>query len=104
MEEHSFWEHKLKELETFMGQFLMSRHIQAFYRETNHLWNYTKCLNLDLVENLIQEMQESKDKLVTAIEIASRLIKQLKPLCQGIHLMPIGLDKIVPEVLEASGL
>jgi methylenetetrahydrofolate reductase (NADPH) len=55
-------------------------------------------------ENLIQEMQESKDKVATSIEIASRLIKQLKPLCQGIHIMPIGWDKIVGQVLEASGL
>jgi len=55
-------------------------------------------------ENLIQQMQQSKDKVVTCIEIASRLIKQLKPLCRGIHLMPMGWDKIVPGVLEASGL
>ena len=55
-------------------------------------------------ENLIQEMQESKDKAAASIEIASRLIKQLKPMCQGIHIMPIGWDKIVPQVLEVSGL
>jgi 5,10-methylenetetrahydrofolate reductase len=55
-------------------------------------------------ESLIQQMQESKDKAATSIEIASRLIKQLKPLCQGIHIMPIGWDKIVTQVLEASGL
>jgi 5,10-methylenetetrahydrofolate reductase len=55
-------------------------------------------------EDLIRQMQESKDKAATSIEIASRLIKQLKPLCQGIHIMSIGWDKIVPRVLEASGL
>ncbi len=55
-------------------------------------------------EDLIQQMQESQDKAATSIEIASRLIKQLKPLCQGIHIMPIGWDKIVTQVLEASGL
>ncbi|HPT38634.1 MAG TPA: methylenetetrahydrofolate reductase [Candidatus Omnitrophota bacterium] len=55
-------------------------------------------------ENLIQQMQESKDKEISSIEIASRLIKQLKPMCRGIHIMSIGWDKIVPRVLEASGL
>jgi methylenetetrahydrofolate reductase (NADPH) len=55
-------------------------------------------------EDLIQQMQQSKDKVATSIEIASRLIEQLKPMCQGIHIMPIGWDKIVPKVLEASGL
>ena len=55
-------------------------------------------------ENLILQMQESQDKVATSIEIASRLIKQLKPMCRGIHIMSIGWDKIVPKVLEASGL
>ncbi|MDD5477200.1 MAG: methylenetetrahydrofolate reductase [Candidatus Omnitrophica bacterium] len=55
-------------------------------------------------DSLIREMESSKDKASTSIEIASRLIKELKPMCQGIHIMPIGWDKIVPKVLEASGL
>ena len=55
-------------------------------------------------ESLIAEIDSSKDKAATSIEIASRLIKQLKPMCRGIHIMSIGWDKIVPRVLEASGL
>ena len=55
-------------------------------------------------ESLIVEMNSSKNKVATSIEIASRLIKQLKPMCRGIHIMSIGWDKIVPKVLEASGL
>jgi len=55
-------------------------------------------------DHLIKEMEETKDKAATSIEIAARLIKELKPLCQGIHIMPIGWDKKVPLVIEASGL
>lgn len=55
-------------------------------------------------ENLIKEMEETKDKSAKSIEIAARLIKELKPLCQGIHIMPIGWDKKVPLVIEAAGL
>ncbi|HTY45364.1 MAG TPA: methylenetetrahydrofolate reductase [Patescibacteria group bacterium] len=55
-------------------------------------------------DNLIKEMEETKDKVAQSVEIASRLIKELKPLCQGIHIMPIGWDKIVPRVLDASAL
>jgi len=55
-------------------------------------------------DNLIKEMEITKDKVATSIEIASRLIKELKPLCQGIHIMPIGWDKLVPRVLDAAGL
>ncbi len=55
-------------------------------------------------EELINEMEGAADKTAQCIEIARRLITQLKPLCQGIHIMPIGWDKVVPRVLEASGL
>jgi len=55
-------------------------------------------------ENLIKEMEATKDKSATSIDIAARLIKELKPMCQGIHIMPIGWDKKVPQVLEAAGL
>jgi 5,10-methylenetetrahydrofolate reductase len=55
-------------------------------------------------DNFISEMQEAKDKVAKSVEIASGLIKELKPLCQGVHIMPIGWDKVVPRVLGASGL
>ncbi|MGA2774553.1 MAG: methylenetetrahydrofolate reductase [Candidatus Omnitrophota bacterium] len=55
-------------------------------------------------DNLIKEMEETKDKVAKSVDIASRLIKELKPLCQGIHIMPIGWDTKVPLVLDASGL
>ncbi|MFA6321511.1 MAG: methylenetetrahydrofolate reductase [Candidatus Omnitrophota bacterium] len=55
-------------------------------------------------DNLIAEIDAAQDKSAKSIEIASRLIKELKPLCQGIHIMPIGWDKKVPMVLDAAGL
>jgi 5,10-methylenetetrahydrofolate reductase len=55
-------------------------------------------------DNLIKEMEETKDKVAKSVEIASRLIKELKPMCQGIHIMPIGWDTKVPLVLDAAGL
>jgi 5,10-methylenetetrahydrofolate reductase len=55
-------------------------------------------------EGLIQEMETAKDKSAKSIEIAARLIMELKPLCQGIHIMPIGWEKKVPLVLDAAGL
>jgi len=55
-------------------------------------------------EKLISQMDAAKVKSETSIEIASRLIKELKPLCRGVHIMPIGWDKKVPMVLEKAGL
>lgn len=53
---------------------------------------------------LIQEMEKAEDRSAKSIEIAARLIKELKPLSRGIHIMPIGWDKKVPLVLDAAGL
>ncbi len=55
-------------------------------------------------DELIQEIDQAKDKGAKSIEIAARLIKELKPMCQGVHIMPIGWDKKVPLVLDAAGL
>ena len=55
-------------------------------------------------DDLIEEMTKTQDKSATSIEIAARLITELKPMCQGIHVMPIGWDKKVPLVLDAAGL
>ncbi|MDI6890642.1 MAG: methylenetetrahydrofolate reductase [Thermodesulfovibrionales bacterium] len=55
-------------------------------------------------DHLIKEMQETKDKVKTSIEIAARLIKGLKDLCEGVHIMAIGWEKRIPMVLEEAGL
>jgi len=55
-------------------------------------------------DNLIEEIDKAKDKSAKSIEIAARLIKELKPLSNGVHIMPIGWDKKVPLVLDAAGL
>ncbi len=55
-------------------------------------------------DNLIKEMETAQDKPAKSVEIASRLIKELRPLCRGIHIMPIGWDKVVPKVLDAASL
>jgi 5,10-methylenetetrahydrofolate reductase len=55
-------------------------------------------------DDLIGEMKNTTDKGKTSVDIAARLIKECKPLCSGVHVMPIGWDKKVPQVLEAAGL
>ena len=40
----------------------------------------------------------------TSIEIAAELIRDLKPLCRGVHLMPLGWGHHVPKILEQAGL
>ena len=55
-------------------------------------------------DSLIEEMDKAENKRQRSIEIAARLIKDLRHLCHGIHIMPIGWEKLVPAVLDAAGL
>lgn len=55
-------------------------------------------------DTFIKEMEETKDKTKTSVKIAAQLIKGLKDLCQGVHIMAIGWEKKVPMVLEEAGL
>ena len=55
-------------------------------------------------EELIEKMADAEDRTRTGIEIAAELIKQLKDMCQGVHIMAIGWEKKVPLVLDAAGL
>lgn len=57
-------------------------------------------------QDLIDEMKAAskEDRPKKSIEIAVRLIKELKSLCPGVHIMPLGWDKYVPEILDGAGL
>ena len=57
-------------------------------------------------DNLIKIMAEApkEERPKKSIQIAASLIKELKGMCQGVHLMPLGWDRYVPDVLEKSGL
>ena len=55
-------------------------------------------------DELIDRMAQAEDKSKTGIEIAADLMKELKGLCQGIHIMAIGAERKVPVIIEAAGL
>jgi len=55
-------------------------------------------------DNLIREMNRAKNKARASVKIAGRLTKELKGMCNGVHIMPLGWDKWVPAVLDAAEL
>jgi len=55
-------------------------------------------------EELINQMATTEDKAQTGIEIAANLIKELKGMCRGVHIMAIGWEKKVPAIVDAAGL
>ena len=54
-------------------------------------------------ESIIDEIEKAADKDKKSIEIAARLIKDLKGIARGVHIMSIGMNKKVPLILDAAG-
>ena len=58
-------------------------------------------------EDMINELKADKEKTkagITGVEIAARIIRECKPYCQGVHIMALGWESKVPEVLKLAGI
>ncbi len=53
-------------------------------------------------EALIHELEASDDELKKGIEIASRQVRELKGYCHGAHIMAIGQEESVPDIIEGA--
>ncbi|MDZ4165427.1 MAG: methylenetetrahydrofolate reductase [Smithellaceae bacterium] len=61
-----------------------------------------KHLKMGLVPNhVIEKLARAVDKERASLEIVSDLVRGLKDLCQGVHLIPIGVEENLPKYLEA---
>ena len=59
-------------------------------------------------QNLIDELAAAPkgEALAKGIEIAGRMIAGLKrdSICDGVHIMAIGREEVVPDILVAAGI
>ena len=55
-------------------------------------------------EELINEMERAEDRPKQGVEIAARIIRQVKGAVRGVHIMAIGLERCIPQVVEEAGL
>jgi len=56
----------------------------------------------ELIEKMSSTPKEDREK--AAIQMCADLIKEMKPMCQGVHIMAIGWEKKVPEIMALAGL
>ena len=55
-------------------------------------------------ESIIDQLMKASDKQEACIKIAGELIRDLRPLCQGVLIIPIGWEKLIPALLNHTGL
>ena len=59
---------------------------------------------IDVPEALIEEIAGSQNVDATSTAIAARTIAGLEPLCQGVHLMTLGREDLIPAIVERAGI
>jgi len=59
---------------------------------------------VNVPQTMIDQISKAEDKSNAGVAMCAELIRSLKGLCQGVHIMPIGWEKRVPKILESAGL
>ena len=56
---------------------------------------------------MIDELAADKERAkagITGVELAAKVIKECRPYCQGLHIMALGWEAKVPELIKLAGL
>jgi len=59
---------------------------------------------VNVPDELIDEIGAAArpDRAAKSVEIGARLIREMKDMCQGVHIMTLGWEKYVPQLLEEA--
>ena len=83
------------------GIILLTSHRMAMYMNKN-------VPGVFVPQNLIDEMEQAPKGTMIAkgVEIAGRMVRQIKEegICHGVHIMAIGKEEVVPDILAAAGV
>ncbi|MEG3438630.1 methylenetetrahydrofolate reductase [Pannus brasiliensis CCIBt3594] len=55
-------------------------------------------------DSIVQRLAEAPDPLQEGIQIAAEQIQIARQLCQGVHIMAIKREDLVPKILDAAGI
>ncbi|MDO8726047.1 MAG: methylenetetrahydrofolate reductase [Candidatus Methanoperedens sp.] len=55
-------------------------------------------------DNVIKRLSSSSDPGALGIEMAADMIKELREICDGVHIMPVGTHENTRKILEMAGL
>ena len=58
-------------------------------------------------DHMIEALAADKERAkagITGVEIAAQIIRECRPYCQGVHIMALGWEAKVPEVLKLAGI
>lgn len=59
---------------------------------------------ISVPNDIVTELQDAEDPTATGIEIAARFIREIRDHCDGVHIMAIGAEHLVPRILDAASV
>jgi len=59
---------------------------------------------LTIPDTVIEELDKARDPAQQGMAIAGRIITDIKEMCQGVHLITIGQEPHIPQILAEAGL
>ncbi|VEP13632.1 Methylenetetrahydrofolate reductase [Hyella patelloides LEGE 07179] len=59
---------------------------------------------VDIPQSTIDRLAQATDPLQEGIAIAAEQVKTAKTLCQGVHLMAVKKEELIPEILDLAGI
>jgi 5,10-methylenetetrahydrofolate reductase len=57
---------------------------------------------IDVPEEIIAAIDSSSDVKATSAEIAADIVQAIQSMCQGVHIMAIGWESLIPSILEQA--
>ena len=54
-------------------------------------------------DRLIDALAHTSDPVQTSVRMAGEVVREMAPMCHGVHIMAIGWERHIPDVLEAAG-
>lgn len=58
----------------------------------------------NIPDSIIQRLADATDPLEEGIAIAAEQVKQAKDICQGVHLMAVKREDLIPQILDRAGI
>jgi methylenetetrahydrofolate reductase (NADPH) len=53
---------------------------------------------------IIEEMDKASDPVRQGVEIAARLVKEIRGIAHGVHIMTMEREELLPDILSKSGI
>ncbi len=62
----------------------------------------TNVPGIDVPAHLIDIIETAADVKAASSEITAEIIRSIQPMCQGVHIMAIGWENLIPDILERA--